>query len=96
MKGEVDGAWRRILISYARRHYDYEATVHAHFRLRRFGDRALVLVFMYTSYPGSADEIPGILKSVRPADHAGSKWCPSHDFLCGLPRATPDDEPGRV
>ncbi len=62
---ESDGEWRRILVSYERIHFDYSATAHVDFRLRRFGDRTLVLVFMYTSYPGSADAIPSILGTVR-------------------------------
>ena len=71
VKGEVNGAWRRILISYARHHYDYEATAHVDFRLRCFGDRARCC---FSRNPLSREvrtEIPRIVKSVRPGSSRG-------------------------
>jgi hypothetical protein len=59
----TEEAWRRILIRYDRFHFDYGATAFVDFRLRRFHDRTIVFVFMYTDFPGGAAAIPSILHS---------------------------------
>jgi hypothetical protein len=62
---ETDGVWRRVVVTYTRLHFDYEATAYVDFRVRRFSDRTLVFVFMYTSRLNGSEAIPRILNSVR-------------------------------
>jgi hypothetical protein len=59
----VEGPWRRIVIRYDRRHFDYGATAFVDFRMRPFHDRTIVFVFMYTGSLGGAAAIPSILHS---------------------------------
>jgi hypothetical protein len=63
-RGESGEPWRRLLITYHRVHFDYEATAFVDFRLRKFRDRTIVFVFMYT-VANSGTDIPSILQSAR-------------------------------
>ena len=65
VRRETNGSWRRILVSYPRRHFDYGATAHIDIVLTSVGDRTLAFVFMYTDALKKPDSIPMILKSVR-------------------------------
>jgi hypothetical protein len=63
---ETIGGWRRVLISFMGWHFDYGAPAAIVFRLRKFGERGVVFVFMQAGYPNKiTEEIPRILSSVR-------------------------------
>jgi hypothetical protein len=62
-RGEFREPWRRLLITYHRLHFDYEATAFVDFRLRKLRDRTIVFVFMYVANSGA--KIPSILQSAR-------------------------------
>ena len=53
------------MASYARHHFDYEATAYFDVRIRQFGSRRLVFVFMYTDRLGDPGPIAGILGSIK-------------------------------
>jgi hypothetical protein len=65
LKREMDGAWKRVLVSYERWHFDYGATAVIDVRLRNSSGRNYVFLFMYTKGWKSVEEIPRILGSVR-------------------------------
>jgi hypothetical protein len=65
VRRETNRNWRRILVSYGRKHFDYGATAHIDIILTNVGDRTLAFVFMYTDALKESDSIPMILKSVR-------------------------------
>lgn len=61
--GTADG-WRRCKFTFDLTFGDYGATAYVDFRMAEFGDRTLVLVFMYTSYRDQEPDIARIVKSV--------------------------------
>ena len=65
VRRETNGSWRRILVTYDRRHFDYGATAHIDIILTSVGARTLAFVFMYTNALKEPEAIPMILKSVR-------------------------------
>jgi hypothetical protein len=66
VKRETVGGWRRVLVRYKGWHFDYGSPAAIDFRLRKFGERGVVFVFMQADYPnGHTKEVPRILGSVR-------------------------------
>jgi hypothetical protein len=44
---EIVVEWRRVLVSYTRQHFDYGGIARVDFRIRRFGKRSLIFVFLH-------------------------------------------------
>ena len=64
---DASGPWRKVALSFWLFYGDYGGTAHVEFRLRRFGDRTFVFVFMYV-IENPDKTIAGILDSFRPPD----------------------------
>lgn len=61
-RDDTDG-WRKNTLTFSRYYYDYGATAHVDFRLRRFEDQTVVVVLMYTDYQSQEADILFILNS---------------------------------
>jgi hypothetical protein len=59
------GPWRRLTLSFEVWYGDYGGTANVDFRLRRLGERTLVVVFMYAN-PELEKTMEAILKSFEP------------------------------
>lgn len=65
LQHDETGLWTRSVFTYDRFYIDYGATAHVEIRVRRFEDRTIAFVFMYTDYQSQADLIESILDSFR-------------------------------
>lgn len=61
---QEDRSWKRLLINYMRSYSDYRATATIDIRIKLFGDKTIVFVFMYTDHTNHTNEIKLILNSV--------------------------------
>jgi hypothetical protein len=67
LKEDTDAAWQQARIKFRCHYGDYGATAHVDFRAKRFGDRTIVFVFMYTDYQAQEKSIANLLDSFKPA-----------------------------
>lgn len=60
---DASSPWQKYKISFFRWYFDYGATAHIDFRVRTFGARSMVFVFMYTDAQPQGSHIASILDS---------------------------------
>lgn len=62
---DVKGTWRRSVFAFDLRYGDYGAKANVDYRIRKFGGRTVVAVFMYTDFQDQTAEIKGIMDSLK-------------------------------
>lgn len=64
LEQDLKAHWRRTKLAYNLFYGDYGGTAHVDFRVKRFGKRTLVFVFLYSDYGPQEQTITSILDSV--------------------------------
>ena len=65
VRQDLAPSWRRTVLSFDRDYGDYGGTANVDFRVRGFGKRTLVFVFMYSNCHSHEREIASVLASVH-------------------------------